>query len=136
VLLASKKNEQMNLRREQSKQNKTVDADLQRLYTKLDAIRNDCKILHSKIVYTQVNVINIDKVNELKGQLLDLEKQNEELTSEVTSLRKIKADQLREIDNINGVNNYPEQLKQLFMELKALRAEQKKRQDKINSLKN
>lgn len=105
-----------------------MDGDLQRLYTKLDAIRGQCKEVHSKVVYTQANVFNLERVNELKGTLAELEKRNDELTSEVTGLRRVKNDQLKEIDQINGSNHYPEQLKQLFAELNDLRGEQRARQ--------
>ena len=51
-------------------------------------------------MYTDANVVGFEKINALKGQLFDLEKKQGELLSEVESLRNIKQEQYKQLDNL------------------------------------
>ena len=62
------------------------------MYTKLDMTKNETKKLKSTTVYTEVNVASIEKINDLKGRFIDIEKQNKVLKAEMDSLRLIKDD--------------------------------------------
>tara|TARA_B110000285_G_scaffold183401_1_gene207558 strand:- start:278 stop:418 length:141 start_codon:yes stop_codon:yes gene_type:complete len=44
-------------------------------------------------VFTDVNLVGLEKINELKGKLIDLDEKREKLESELDGLRNIKKDQ-------------------------------------------
>ena len=77
------------------------------MYTKLDMAKNETKKLKSTSVYTEVNVASIEKINELKGRFIDIEKQNKVLKAEMDSLRLIKDEQYKHLESITETKNFP-----------------------------
>ena len=71
-------------------------------------------------MYTDANVVGFEKINALKGQLFDLEKKQGELLSEVESLRNIKQEQYKQLDNLAQTKNYGAKLRTVVDSIKVL----------------
>ena len=83
--------------------------------------RNECKKIRSQSIYTDANVVGIEKVNELKGKLIDLEKVQKDLQSQMDGLRKIKDEQWKNLEQIGEIKNYPGKMRELFDAIKLFR---------------
>lgn len=73
VHVVSKRNELASLMKQLTQEQRSGQGELQKQYTKLEMYRQECKKIRSQSLYTEANVVGIEKINELKGKLIDLE---------------------------------------------------------------
>ena len=92
--------------------------------------------MKSQSVYTDANIVGFEKINQMKGEQIELEKVRHTLQSELDGLRNIKDEQFRQLESIAEVKNYPVKLRELFDALKTLRVEQKGIEDNIKVTQN
>lgn len=86
------------MRKSQQRQIKIRDDDLQKLYAKLEATRSECNRIRQTMMFTEANVIGMEKLNELKGKLSEVQSEQKELLSEAKSLRSVKDEQFRQLE--------------------------------------
>ena len=134
VSLSSKKNEIIHLRQHLGKLQRSNDGELQQWYSKLERIRAEVKKISVTKVHTEANVVGGEKINELKGKLIDLQEKENNLQSEMNGLKNVKNEQ--DISLKSGLNNknMPEKLRELRIAMSSLKQQKKELEDKIKEI--
>lgn len=125
VHLKSKQNEIDHLKEHLSHLQHSNDHEILTWKNNLARLRYEREELSKQSIYSDANVIAIQRVNELKGQLIKKNQYLDELRSEVIGLRNVKKDQHQELSKQTVVKNFPTKIQELVAEIKALQEKEK-----------
>lgn len=120
VHLKSKQNELAHLRQHLSHLQHSNDTEHKQREDNLAKIVDEVRTLKKQTIYTEANVLAFQKLNAVRGDLIDREKTLATIQAELTSLRNIKKAQSNELEKQTIIKNFPDKIASLIDEVKHL----------------